>query len=146
MIALADAIADLAVWHETHRPVHGRVTEIDNLLSALQDRLWRPIDTAPRDGTRILAFGEEIANSEGIARPDPAGPRQPGIHVVWFLTMEFQRHEPAGELNGEAVYRRIVDIGGGHWAPFARRFFPTHWQPLPEPLVGAAVTRKDEVR
>jgi hypothetical protein len=64
---------------------------------------WQPIETAPRDGTVVLAF----APTEAVV---------PFITVGWFET--------------EAERWRMLD-SCSHMG--FRAVQPTHWQPLPEP-------------
>lgn len=73
---------------------------------------WRTIDSAPRDGTRVLVYG----------KPEPL--RMDGETLVeWNIT------------GVHAAYWDACDgafcLDGGSWlGPFIE---PTHWQPLPEP-------------
>jgi hypothetical protein len=76
--------------------------QIDDALN----RQWQPIETAPKDGTRILAY--EITDADDtqpqivcwLDEPDKPG---------WYICFD---HTPChGEI----------------WKP------PTHWQPIPEP-------------
>lgn len=83
---------------------------------------WQPIETAPKDGTRILVarVGENIgADAMEINH--------------WFVN-ETWRYEPvAGSAD---LYRRVKgDVYQG-WSGNGHR--ATHWQPLPEPPEGAA--------
>lgn len=76
---------------------------------------WQPIETAPKDGTRVLAFAQGATGSPldvfyGVASWVNADPDvNPGI--------------PPEELSL-------------WWWPYAIR--PTHWQPLPPPPSGAS--------
>jgi hypothetical protein len=71
---------------------------------------WQPINTAPKDGTRFLAFRagddpEDIGIVSIVKRHDPGGSaRNPRHHYETWVT-EFGSPSPE----------------------------PTHWQPLPEP-------------
>lgn len=69
---------------------------------------WRPIETAPRDGTRIL-----VTNGFGVwfAEWRPVAPSGFRFADPWFSTMLNHNH-----------------ISEAH-----RHKAPTHWQPLPEP-------------
>jgi hypothetical protein len=78
---------------------------------------WQPIETAPRDGTRILAFGGGLGEvSDVVSYNDSVG--------CWNApsdTLDDRDDEPDG-------YNR-----------------PTHWMPLPEaPVAFASAYRKDE--
>lgn len=66
---------------------------------------WYEIDTAPQDGTHILAIGiyrDELGNED----------KNPTIHVVSF-------HYDLWEVTGGCIYQSWVNA--------------THWMPLPEP-------------
>lgn len=65
---------------------------------------WMPIETAPKDGTPILAFS-----------PDS----DPSVYVIAWVNSGFDGKDYSGwrEAGGEGY----------------ERFVPTHWQPLPEP-------------
>jgi hypothetical protein len=73
-------------------------------------REWQPIETAPTDGTRFLAYRQ---------CDDPED-----IGVVSTL----RRHDPGGALrNPKHNYETwVTDFG----SPSTQ---PTHWMPLPEP-------------
>lgn len=70
------------------------------------EREWQPIDTAPKDGTRVLLgrfTGNKKARREGFRAIDWYRQPKDGAGYVGF-----------GSFNPE------------HWPP-------THWKPLPEP-------------
>lgn len=79
-----------------------------NEVVRLREIGWQPIDSAPKDGTRILvasAAGAWVAEykrlfGSGALRDNP-----------WFSVMLNHRH--------------LEDVDGG--------FYPTHWMPLPAP-------------
>lgn len=66
---------------------------------------WQPIETAPKDGTRILAWQPE---GQWKSRRLLRGAR---AEIVYW-------HRPANPEHG------------GFWVP---SFRPTHWMPLPAP-------------
>lgn len=66
---------------------------------------WRPIKTAPRDGTRILAK---------LDKGDEITPR--------FETMIIHRHDPGGS------YETWITDGGATFACIR----PVGWMPLPQ--------------
>lgn len=69
---------------------------------------WQPIETAPKDGTRVLVFS-----------PDA---REPQIFVAWlgsFILPGTKGEEDEGWI--DAWSDDLVDA------------WPTHWQPLPAP-------------
>lgn len=66
---------------------------------------WRPIETAPKDGTQILVYGiyrDELFNKD----------TKPSVHVVLY-------QYDLWEITGGCIYQSWVDA--------------THWQPLPKP-------------
>lgn len=69
---------------------------------------WQPIETAPKDGTKILVFTihGDIELSEWYGMP----------------SIQFEEVE-------DGLYRKIVGEGYAGWNSNQ----PTHWQPLPPP-------------
>lgn len=74
---------------------------------------WQPIETAPKDGTRILAFdpecGTEICYPKMFPRPVD------GYSESW----------PRDKWE---IFRDDKYAPGHTWS-----FYPTHWMPLPPP-------------
>lgn len=89
---------------------------------------WQPIETAPKDGTRILIFVP--GNAAEFEHYD-------GIHAARFEAEMMHPETKTGrgilpELNGMWV------AGGELWSDSVLEFAyeqPTHWMPLPEPPV-----------
>jgi hypothetical protein len=79
---------------------------------------WEPIETAPKDGSRILVFDEMAADNES-----------PVVMVAWLNDAE--RHNR--KRFAWCVPGSWQDEQGGHCT--ADR--PTHWRPLPAPPQGA---------
>ncbi len=73
---------------------------------------WMPIETAPKDGTRVLlATANEVTSG-------------------WWMPFgyEFGRNaDPGGWTDGG-----VADWGMQH----SSELFPSHWMPLPEPPKG----------
>lgn len=67
---------------------------------------WQSIETAPKDGSWILAFDPNILQSE----MEPGGL----VLVRWMLT-----DGPDGEM--------------WHWGDTLEMLSPTHWMPTPAP-------------
>lgn len=76
--------------------------EIDR-LTALVEQQWQPIETAPKDGTEILARGEHLSVS--VVRYEEH-------HSCWAYTMGCGSDD-------HAVFYAFM------------RVTPTHWMPLP---------------
>jgi len=72
---------------------------------------WRPIDSAPKDGTKILVFTHhgDVELSE------------------WFKTLQ-DRYEPAGD----GLFRKVEDVCYEGW----NSNLPLFWMPLPAPPEG----------
>jgi len=68
---------------------------------------WKPIETAPRDGTEVLLWDEDSGGSCEVAFWS-------ATHSCWLE--DFTADPPAGtDVVGQTVY------------------LPTHWMPLPPP-------------
>ena len=69
---------------------------------------WQPIETAPKDGTKILVFTAmgEIEMSE------------------WYVSKNYRYDHIEGD-----VYKKVLDEEVGLW----NSNYPTHWMPLPKP-------------
>lgn len=84
---------------------------------------WQPIDTAPKDGTWILAYGLLTAGGEQdhTAYIDP-----PGTEMLMVMPIKWEETwwEPVGKPR---TFHRA------YWAPYDESFLPTHWMPLPDP-------------
>lgn len=86
---------------------------------------WQSIESAPKDGTRFLAFvpGDDLDLPViGVACWDPGSP-----------TIRFTE---TGDPN---LWRRQV-IEKGHFAMDGGWYNPTHWAPLPDPPEAAPLT------
>lgn len=79
---------------------------------------WQPIETAPMDGTKILAY-----TPDGVNGPDYAVASWYASEIDWF--------EPVGELFRKVTREFGTWVGSEH-DPFRA----THWMPLPEPPEG----------
>lgn len=75
---------------------------------------WQPIETAPKDGTKVLIV-------------DESGNMDVAIYIEeWRERQEFVRSAKDGN-----VYRTVrEDLG---WWDSDYCIGPTHWMPLPEP-------------
>ncbi len=83
---------------------------------AAQD--WQPIETAPKDGTTIIAYSPGGTYQNGIAYP---------------------------ACVGTAYWRNADTLNPGMWCgPYNPRGYPTHWQPMPAPPVLSAPPEADK--
>ena len=82
------------------------LSKADQIISSLQDR-WRPIETAPKDGTRVL-----------LAEPFEGGFE---MSVGWWRSY-INDSDDAGWMDGTVQ----------NWAYEENTILqPTHWMPLP---------------
>ena len=77
---------------------------------------WRPIETAPKDGTAILLFGGEMCDDTG---PEHIHPSQAVARWVSYQVYE----------GGGAWFVATADAG----AIGITFHKPTHWMKLPDP-------------
>lgn len=78
-------------------------TATDRYVAGVDPAGWRPIETAPRNGTRVLVWR----------------PRESDDHVA-HAGVDHWRDDNAGG-------------GSGSWYRSRRYQQPTHWMPLPAP-------------
>lgn len=93
---------------------------------------WQTIDTAPKDGTWILAYGlayPDYAERGHWLAHAPNKPRVPYITVVRWVEGWYDKEIEVGE----GLYRKESTLAYAHWNPEPLAFQPTHWIPLPEP-------------
>jgi len=77
---------------------------------------WQPIETAPKDGSEFLAYGEDI-NGDG-----------PKIGLSRWRSSKEEHWEAVGDRKKELRERDT-----SAWDYDADIVFPTHWMPLPAP-------------
>lgn len=95
---------------------------------------WLPIESAPKDGTRILAYGmafPELAEHGGEhwITADTKRPRVPFIRTISWVEGWYDKEID----NGDGTYRKERTQGYAYWRPDPHSFNPTHWMPLPPP-------------
>jgi len=78
---------------------------------------WQPMETAPKDGTPILAFLPP--------EDEPDFERLCDFVVTWWETQQHFHLEPSKEHPG--LYRRVLE-SVGHWVCGS---LPICWMPLP---------------
>lgn len=88
---------------------------------------WRPIESAPKDGTKFLAFGLGHGNSVVAfqCREEPF----PTQAIIWWGWIDdFDEVDVGGGL-----YKKVPKRFNEDWRGDVFGFKPTHWMPLPEP-------------
>lgn len=86
---------------------------------------WQPIETAPKDGTEILAYSEHGCTGTMLVR---------WTSIINFLTDSEIEKMHADGLNPEDLEESdwfFADFV--HGDRLSSDCYPTHWQPLPEP-------------
>ncbi len=82
---------------------------------------WQPIETAPKDGTEVLAvFSHDYGYQD-----------KPTVYGPW--TVSFWRGLWVSSWDGQRVISSQSDFGTDYRDPDIE---PTHWMPLPEPPAG----------
>jgi hypothetical protein len=103
-------------------------------MSAVLHTPWQPIETAPKDGTRILTFGKGHGNRVVSYHCDePSSPMYAVAYWGW--------HDDERDVQvSPGLYRkepcRVLEGWRTEWS-----YYPTHWMPLPEPPEGAALSK-----
>jgi len=77
---------------------------------------WQPIDTAPKDGTIVLLFGESHYGGQAI---------ETGYYVEQWA----ESWETVKSGNGKRT-QELRKTDSGYWDA---NLSPTHWIPLPPP-------------
>lgn len=87
---------------------------------------WQPIETAPKDKTKFLAFGKGHGNrafSYHIGEPG-----FPMFSICWWDWHESEKDVPVGDGLFRKEPCRELESWRCEWG-----FVPTHWMPLPAP-------------
>jgi len=99
---------------------------------------WQPIETAPKDGRLILAFGKGPADPSAISF-DMNAKLVPTVRLTyWHGGFESDSYELDDETG---LYRKKITRVGAGWRGDRFCFDPTHWIDIPEtpePIANAA--------
>jgi hypothetical protein len=87
-------------------------------------KIWLPIETAPRDGTHFLAYGNGAPERAIVY--DTKTDWQPRIRICWRLLFDSTRDEDAGD----GLFRKVAYVADLGWEGGVH-FDPTHWMPIP---------------
>jgi hypothetical protein len=82
---------------------------------------WEQIETAPQDGTHILAYGRLLVGGRFV-------PVMCEIWTSWTETFTYVQV-------GDNLFRKDIVKSNIRWEPEQRQYTPTHWMPLPRPPV-----------
>ncbi|MDE2096821.1 MAG: hypothetical protein KGL39_06200 [Patescibacteria group bacterium] len=82
---------------------------------------WRPIETAPLDGTAVWVWHEGAPYIGYFQAAEMEWDDPPGN---WFLHASFRRRTETSHVKHDEIF-----------GTYAHGVKPTHWQPLPGPLV-----------
>jgi hypothetical protein len=110
-----------------------QIAELERYLErARGDAEWRPIETAPRDGTPILlCSGDRVTAGHWEPERFPSAPEYNGT------TGEYLGQFETGEVVDAWWYSEDGGFDGEH--P------PTHWMPLPTPpSIDAAISKESK--
>jgi len=106
--------------NSAHTPTDSWQAVADAVLQAHEARRWKPIESAPKDGTPIiLRRGERVTPGQWVAASES------GEQHFWDLEGRYQGSEIVGRTH-DAYW--MSDDGG-----FTADEPPTHWTPIPEP-------------
>lgn len=88
---------------------------------------WQPIETAPKDGSAILAFGMPTACFL------PNAPEWPGVSVIRWHVQWYDKEIDSGD----GTYRKQKAIRYAEWRhgggdPMWTRIRWSHWMPIPD--------------
>ncbi len=88
---------------------------------------WKTIDSAPKDGTKIFAYGQAVKGFPSVVAWNPDEPREPAFAIIWWMEGWYAAEEPIGD----GVYTKTPKKSFDYWAPEPQTFRPTHWMSLP---------------
>jgi hypothetical protein len=123
-IEAADEMASHGKWFsgDTAQPseyrakVRANAARLTELAAYLRDGGWLPIESAPKDGTRILAWGSLLGG-------------EPCAAIVDWCDSIYG-------VSGQGGWLVTHDAEAYHW----EGFIPTHYRPLPAPPAALAPT------
>ncbi len=139
IVALLEQISNMTVaYDELEDKLKLMTAERDGAIAqAKRDGAdWQPIESAPKDGTRILVAHPAY---EGMG-PDGPCPMPAAAHVAYWNPEGSSWVDECGSFDGDVDHLETT----GNWNSGTGWFQPnevTHWMPLPQP---PAAIRKPE--
>jgi hypothetical protein len=87
---------------------------------------WMPMETAPKDGTDILAYGPGVKGFPGAWDTDV--PREACMAIIHWREAWYEDYEE----QPDGLFKKVSRLGYAYWAPHPHQLSPTHWMPLPD--------------
>ena len=75
---------------------------------------WQPIETVPRDGTKVLLVQDEW------------------VEIGYWRADEWGEYETVSEKDGRRIQQWTTRTTG-YWGGAEAIYEPTHWMPVPKP-------------
>lgn len=93
---------------------------------------WLPIETAPKDGRWLLAFGRGYRELKERGMWFTHNTDEPPEPMVWLIKWIEGWYDKEVD-NGDGTYHKVRTLSYAYWYPEPHAFVPTHWMPLPDP-------------
>lgn len=99
---------------------------------SMKGAAWQSMETAPKDGTWILAHGmayEELAERGDWFTHDTDKPLVPLTRLIRWVEGWYDKEVD----HGDGSYHKEPTLSYAYWGPHAYAFQPGYWMSLPEP-------------
>lgn len=104
----------MSVWADDVKAIEDAVACLEAALAKAKAEEWRPMSSAPKDGTAIWLFVDGQV-CMGYCEPPSAFSKT----EIWFAKASFSR---SCDKNPDTIF-----------GCYAHGIAPTHWRPLPSP-------------